>query len=145
MACLLWHPKLEALMNTDETRTEAPSGTAVITLCRSWAHLGLWGDSSTGSCERRRLGLSLPSSLLFLRNRIFSSGQQTKASVVKEVGNGEACGFSLQGMSPAKQAEVLWKSLFWLRKDSQEWEWSRSSISSHRARSRSCCSEIGLG
>lgn len=42
----------------------------------------------------------------------------------KEVGSGEACGFSLQGMSPAKQAEVLWKSLFWLKKDSQEWEWS---------------------
>lgn len=38
----------------------------------------------------------------------------------KEVGSGKACGFSLQGMSPAKRAEVLWKSLFWLRKDSQE-------------------------
>lgn len=140
MACLPWHPRLEALMNTDESRTEALSSTSVITLCRSWVHLGLWGDGGIGSCEKR-----LASSLLLLWNRIFSSGQQTKASVVKEVGNGEACGFSLQGMRPAKQAEVLWKSLFWLRKDRQEWEWPHSSVSFHRALSRSCCSEIGLG
>lgn len=63
---------------------------------------------------RRDVQACLPISLPFLGNRTFiqlwSVGQDFGG---KETGSGRTWGFPLQGMHPVKQAEVLWKSIFW--------------------------------